>query len=99
MTVAELLKFRRPKAPDHFLRLVPDDPHRLFWRGGQGHPILEGIGVPNYLAVTPAGFKAPDDCSSFRIWQESSRADRDVCGRVSVRRVEDITEALWGTRV
>jgi hypothetical protein len=26
-------------------------------------------------------------------------SDRDVSGGISVRRVEDMTEALWGTRV
>src|SRR5262250_2102359 len=30
---------------------------------------------------------------------ERSAARREYIGRVSVRRVEDITEALWGTRV
>ena len=41
----------------------------------------------NYRALSPTG--------------ELSRgsADRDVSGGDSVRRVEDITEALWGTRV
>jgi putative transposase len=53
------------------------------------------------LRAAPADLRDGDHraLSAARELGRRRGADRDVSGRVSVRRVEDITEALWGTRV